>query len=144
MATMNNKKTVIKITLLVILILGLFSLAAGCHSADSGTPYFPVARVETGMEALATGTLILEDGYLRLETKGSNDLIIWPKGYSMEIEGDEIMILDEEKQFVARVGDTISAGGGEMENIFNLWLIGVFLPFDCEGPYWVSNEITTN
>jgi hypothetical protein len=58
------------------------------------------------------------------------------------MEGDEIRILDEDGQVVAGVGDTISAAGGEMENIFNLWLIGVFLPFNCQGPYWVSNEIT--
>jgi hypothetical protein len=98
------------------------------------------------MEALATGTLVLEDGYLRLSTSYSNDtyLIIWPKGYSVEKEGDEIMILDEDGRGVSVVGDTISAGGGEMKNLCNLWLIGVFLPLACEGPYWVSNEITAN
>jgi hypothetical protein len=92
------------------------------------------------MEALATGTLVLEDGCLRLSTPHSNYtyLIIWPKGYYMEKEGDEIMILDEDGQVVAGVGDTISAAGGEMRNICNLWLIGVFLPLACEGPYWVS------
>ncbi|MDD4924439.1 MAG: hypothetical protein PHF74_06355 [Dehalococcoidales bacterium] len=96
------------------------------------------------MEALATGILILDDGYLRLSPSYSDDtyLIIWPRGYSLDTEGDEIRILNEGGQIVAGVGDTISAAGGEMKWISSLWLKGGFLPFNCDGPYWVASEVT--
>jgi hypothetical protein len=128
----------------ICIMLLLPCMTLGCHSAESDTPYFPVARGETGMEALATGTLVLENGYLRLTTEGSSELIIWPEGYSLNMEGDEIQILDEDGQVVARAGDTISAAGGEMGWINVLWVKGGFLPFNCQGPYWVSSEITKN
>jgi hypothetical protein len=128
----------------ILALAMLLIMMPGCYSDESDTPYFPVARGETGMEALATGTLVLENGYLRLTTEGSSELIIWPEGYSLNMEGDEIQIFDEDGQVVARVGDTISAAGGEMGWINVLWVKGGFLPFNCQGPYWVSSEITKN
>lgn len=137
---MRNKKLTTVIICVVIVLLCMF-----CgYSVESGTPYFPVAKGETGMEALATGILILDDGYLRLSPSYSDDtyLIIWPRGYSLDTEGDEIRILNEGGQIVAGVGDTISAAGGEMKWISSLWLKGGFLPFNCDGPYWVASEVT--
>jgi hypothetical protein len=133
------------ILLFVSMMLALLLVSSSCYSAQSDTPYFPVLRGKVGMEALATGMLILEDGYLRLSPSYSDDnfLIIWPKGYSLDKNGDEIRILDEEGQVVARVGDNISAAGGEVECLSVFWLKGGFLPFNCKGPYWVTSEVKT-
>ncbi len=136
---MRNKKLTTVFICVVIVLLCLLCV----YSVESGNPYFPLARAETGMEALAMGTLILDDGYLRLSPSYSDDtyLIIWPAGYSIDMEGDEIRVLDEDGQVVARVGDTISAAGGEMKWISSLWLKGGFLPLNCDGPYWVASEV---
>jgi hypothetical protein len=98
------------------------------------------------MEALATGTLILKDGYLRLSMSYSDDtsLIIWPVRYSLEKENDEVRILDEDGNVVAHVGDNIAAGGGEVEKGIVEKFIDKHLPDDCEGPYWLSNVIWIN
>jgi hypothetical protein len=134
------------ILLFVSMMLALLLVSSSCYSAQSDTPYFPVLRGKVGMEALATGMLILEDGYLRLSPSYSDDnfLIIWPKGYSLDKNGDEIRILDEEGQVVARVGDNISAGGGEVGKGIVEKFIDKHLPDDCEGPYWLSNVIWIN
>lgn len=133
------------VILLISIVLGLLLISSSCYSAQSDTPYFPVLRGKVGMEALATETLILEDGYLRLSPSysDSNFLIIWPKGYSLDKNGDEIRILNEEGQVVARVGDNISAAGGEVKYLNVFWLKGGFLPFNCKGPYWVTSEVKT-
>jgi hypothetical protein len=67
--------------------------------------------------------------------------LIWPKGYSLYARGDEMIILDEDRNIIAAVGDNISAAGGEMGWLSALWVKGGFLPFGCDGPYWVSSEI---
>ncbi len=150
MFTINHnpkvKKNVPVFIILTLIIIVLLLMVPRNYSDESDTPYFPVLRGEVGMEALATGTLILKNGYLRLSRSDSVNtyLVIWPKGYSMDTEGDEIQILDEDEQIVATVGDTISVGGGVMGWLNVLWVKGGFLPFNCNGPYWVSNEVTAN
>ena len=138
--------------ILLCLITVLIGILSGCadnsnqQSTTSGMPYFPVSTEKSGMEALATGTLILEDGYLRLSKSYSDDtsLIIWPVGYSLEKENDEVRILDEDGNVVARVGDNISAGGGEVGKGIVEKYIGEHLPGDCIGPFWLSNVIWIN
>jgi hypothetical protein len=137
-----KKSILVFISLMLVLLL----MMPRCYSDESDTPYFPVLRGEVGMESLAKGTLIFEDGYLRLSSTDSDDryLIIWPHGYSLNMEEDEIKILDEDGQVVAKVGDTISVGGGEMGWINVLWVKGGFLPFNCDGPYWISSKVIVN
>jgi hypothetical protein len=139
---MQNKKLV---AAFICIVLVLLCMTLGCYSAESDTPYFPVTRGEVGMEALAKGTLILEDGYLRLSSIYSDDkyLIIWPNGYSLNNEGEEIQILDDSGQVVAKVGDTISAAGGKSGWLMCCVAIGKVLPFNCDGPYWISCEVKT-
>lgn len=143
---MRNKKLIAAfigtISFIGIVLVSLYMIS-GSYSDESDTPYFPVARGETGMESLATGTLVLEDGYLRLSTTYSDDnyLIIWPNGYSLDMEGDEIKILDEDGQVVARVGDNISVAGGEDGWISCCIVLGRLLPFNCDCPYWVANDV---
>ncbi len=164
----GNQKIKKIVLILTCIIMGLIGMSSGCdnnsnqsstiqsttsatqsttsttQSATSETPYFPVSTEKSGMDALATGILILEDGYLRLSKSYSDDtsLIIWPVGYSLEKENDEVRILDEDGNVVAHVGDNISAGGGEVNKEIAEKYTGKSLPDDCEGPYWLSGDVS--
>ncbi len=46
-------------------------------------------------------------GYLRVDGK----LLVWPLGYNVLLENDDIWILDAQKQKIARVGDTVKVTG---------------------------------
>ena len=136
---MRNKKLFI---FMVPLLLCMFS---GCHSDESGTPYFPVVKNEPQGSFLADlkGTLMLEDGYLRVSSSYSDttELIIWPYGYSLNVEGDDIRIIDGDGQVVARVGDNIYVVGGEVPLIVVWKDIRGLLPSDCTGPYWLASDV---
>ncbi len=123
----------------------LLCLLSGCHSDESGTPYFPVIKNEPQGYFLAdlNGTLVLEDGYLRVSSSYSDttELIIWPYGYSLKVEGDDIRIIDGVGQIVAHGVDNIFVGGGEVP-LITVWKnIGGLLPFGCKGPYWLANDV---
>jgi hypothetical protein len=137
---MRNRKLM---AAFICLVLVLICIIPGCSSDESSTSYFPVAGGKSGMEALATGVLIIDDDYLRLSPSYSDDtyLIIWPRGYSLDTEGDEIRILDEDGNVVAMVGDNISAAGGEVDIGIVKKYIGESLPGDCNGPFWLASEV---
>jgi hypothetical protein len=101
--------------------------------------YFPVQKepADVIMLLLVRGELILDNGYLRVSGKSGykGDLIIWPYGYSWKIEGKEIWIIDDKGQAVARVGDWVKMGGGEIPKYWAEEKIGSPLPEDAEGPY---------
>ncbi len=141
---MLNKKLMTFISMALLLLYML----SGCYSDESGAPYFPVIKNEPqgSFLALAEGTLVLEDGYLRLSKfySDTTDLIIWPYGYSLNVEGDDIQIINGNGQIVAHVGDNISVGGGEVPLIVVCKNIGALLPYDCEGPYWLANDVLVN
>ena len=96
--------------------------------------------------ALATGILALDDGYLRLEYQGTgdSDLLIWPPGFSIHIQGNTIHVLNKNGNEVARVGDKIKAGGGQVPAVIVEKYIGQTLPADCLGPYWLVSEVITD
>ncbi len=134
-----------KLILLFIIILELFVTLTGCYNYDSDTPYFPVVKNEPegSFLALAEGTLVIEDGYLRLSRSYSDttELIIWPYGYSLNVEGDDIRIINGDGEIVAHVGDNIYVGGGEVA-LITVWKdIRGLLPFDCKGPYWLASDV---
>lgn len=86
---------------------------------------------------------MLVDGYLRIELEYSDDkdLVIWPHGYSVRDEGDEIQVLDGEGRVVAVVGETITLGGGEVSIAIVEKYIGQSLPEGCTGPFWIASEV---
>jgi hypothetical protein len=124
-------------------------VAIGCHdNTPSLTPFFPVQK--SGLDqmlSLAEGKLVLDNGYLRIKRIlalrfiGESDLLIWPYGYSLRIEGKEIQVIDSDGQVVARVGDRIKVGGGEVPAEIVEKYIGQPLPDDCKGPYWIVSEV---
>ena len=106
------------------------------------TIYFPMQGATNAyMEALIMGTLVLdEQGCLRVtgpEGTGG-DLIIWHQGFTVEVDGETITVLNEEGLAVARVGEPFEAGGGgggaapEIPGV----------PIEaCPGPYWILGSI---
>jgi hypothetical protein len=139
-----NKKLII----LFIIILELFVTVTGCYNYDSDSPYFPVIKNEPQGSFLGDlkGTLVLEDGYLRLSRSYSDttELIIWPYGYSLNVEGDDIRIINGHGQLVAHVGDNIYVVGGEVPLITVVKFIRGLLPFGCKGPYWLASDVWVN
>jgi hypothetical protein len=120
----------------VILMLSLTSLTACDEKIPQPTPYFPVQSEvqEIGLTAEMSGELVLDDnGCLRV----FDYLILWPYGYTLEIEGDVIWVVNEEGVRVAKAGDNLRMGGGEIPPDFAEEKIGQALPGDCAGPYWL-------
>ncbi|MBA7558701.1 hypothetical protein ES708_00308 [subsurface metagenome] len=101
---------------------------------------FPQLKMRSGefMESLMTGELILEDCYLHVD----QELIIWQPDYFVNNNDGVIEILDRNGEAVARVGERVSMGGGEIEPIDYInKLLKEPLPADSKGPYWLMGEI---
>jgi|WetSurMetagenome_2_1015567.scaffolds.fasta_scaffold68074_1 hypothetical protein len=102
-------------------------------------PYFPVQKeaAKTMMAALLPGELVLNNGYLYV----SGNLIIWPYGYSLKIDGKDMFIIDDKGSQIARVGDQVKIGGGEIPASSVEEIIGQPLPPDFNGTYWLAGDI---
>lgn len=133
--------------LMIVCMLTAFlgaSIACNDNSADAPSPvvFFPVQVEASGMEGLLPGILKLDNGYLRIKYFDNNYLIIWPPGYSWRIKDEKIQIINEKNQHCATVGDNILLGGGEIKSIAMVeTYIGQKLPDDCEGPFWIMNDV---
>jgi hypothetical protein len=98
------------------------------------------------MEALFIGELTIVDDCLRAtNSDGRSILPIWPHDFSLYVQGTEIQILDGDGYLVARVGDRLGIGGGEMSIAFANTMVDSYstqLILDaCPGPYWLVGEI---
>lgn len=95
------------------------------------------------MAALIVGTLVYDDGCLRVASEGgSSHLIIWPPDVTLHATDEVIEIHDADGNVVARVDEQISMGGGESGS--DHWERGTLrapLPEQCPGPYWIVGEI---
>ena len=107
------------------------------------TIYFPMqGATNIHMEALIMGTLALdEQGCLRVagpDGTDGGDLIIWHQGFSVEVEGETITVLNDEGLPVARVGEPFEAGGGSGGAAPEI----PGMPIEaCPGPYWILGSI---
>jgi hypothetical protein len=109
--------------------------------------YFPQlkSRSASFMEALLIARLEVRDGCLLAFQEGSEEpiTIVWQSDYFLNNNEGSIEIFDRAGNVVARVGDTIYLGGGEIRDIEDdqlqapmpehcssspLWLMGEFLP----------------
>jgi hypothetical protein len=109
--------------------------------------YFPQLKTRSAsfMEALLIGRLEVENGCLLAYQEGSDQLItiVWQTDYFLNNNEGSIEMLDRDGKVVARVGETIYLGGGEIGGIEDsqlqapmpehcssspLWLMGEFLP----------------
>lgn len=96
------------------------------------------------MQALLQGTLTLKDGCLRVVAPGdpTGHLVLWQPGYYPHGRGDALEILDRTGKPVARVGDSIALGGGELPLAPELTgQLEQPVPKQCGGPYWLMGEL---
>ncbi len=101
----------------------------------SGSPY---------PDAFARGTLNLAGNYLRLQAFNDTTqsvLPVWPPGYSLRLENQIIVILDNNGQTVARTGTRIQLSGGLIDSATTAKYIGTTLPVDASGPYWLVARV---
>jgi hypothetical protein len=146
---MNQKLKVIMIgigIIVSILVTGCIEKPpqnGGSVNTSSFSPFFPVQNNPNPdyMEALLTGELVIEDGCLRVD----DDVLVWPNGFSLSIEGEVIQVIDGTGQPIARVGDKVEVSGGEVgtSELPGGYLseLSAQLPSDCcPGPYWIVGE----
>jgi len=126
-------------------LIGIFVVPlalAGCHSDEPPTNVvFPVQAEPAEIVLLASlpGELVLdEDGYLRV----NDNIILWPWGYSLDNRGPDLwVVIDDEGREVARVGEWVRIGGGQIAASFAEEKIGYSLPEGCTGPFWLAGEV---
>jgi hypothetical protein len=83
----------------VALALGIVSSVSGCQMSCP--------------TALAEGVLVADGNSLVLESStGQRSTVVWPSGYSVRGDGDELVLTDLFGSVKAREGDKIGVGGG--------------------------------
>ena len=103
--------------------------------------HFPQLKTNPAesMQALLEGTLLLEDGCMRVGTEAQSYLVIWrPELRLMRDAQDELVILDQNDTVVGRIDQPISLGGGEISEIDQAQLQDP-LPA-CRGPWWIASS----
>ncbi len=106
--------------------------------------YFPQLKTRSAsfMEALLIGRLEVENGYLLAYQEGSEQpiTIVWQTDYFLHDNEGSIEMLDRDGKMVARVGETIYLGGGQVGSIGSDQLQAP-IPEQCSGsPLWLMGE----
>ena len=88
--------------------------------ADLRGSYVFLARTtpaEVHMDALLTDRLVVDEaGCLRV-AGGDRHTIIWPHGASLRETDSEVRVVDTAGNVIARVGERVRLGGGEVEDL---------------------------
>ncbi len=96
------------------------------------------------MMALLEGTLIVQDGCLRVTgTGGASHLVIWQPDYLVNNRYGVLEVLNRDGAVVARVGKLVHMGGGEVPLDRFERDLREPLPAGCTGPYWLMGDIET-
>ena len=99
----------------------------------------PVEGYAMSMMALASGRLVLEEGCLRLE---GGALPIWPPGFTLRVEGEQVLIIDGGGGVAARAGEEVCMGGGHSA-VTDEWVLQQ-IPSACRGDYWIVGSARPN
>jgi hypothetical protein len=126
----------------------IFTIPQASSNLDSPVKFFPVQKAEFEGQAypaaLLTGTLVLENGYLRLypeirtNDNPENATIIWPPGSVLNIENEIVKVQISRGASVAKLRDKLKIGGGYIPINIVTKYIGQVLPADCPGKYWLA------
>ncbi len=88
------------------------------------------------------------EGCLRFGSIGGpvGYLPVWPPGYSLKTEGDDVRVLDERGGLVARAGDKVEAGGGEIGKSgtaggYQELRRRLDVPEKCTGIFWIITPL---
>ena len=117
----------------------LLLLLVAC-SGTSKVEHFPVQveRASVVMAARLEGTLGVRDGYLAV-----NDqiVVLWPYGYTLDMNGAVPRVLDENGREVARYGERIVLGGGHIPTWWAEEKTGKDLPDWADETCWLTGTI---
>ena len=117
-------------------------------SIPGSTVFFPRQKsIKTGvverMVALNGGELILDGDCLRVgspdvisRNQNPNHTVVWPAGFTPHIEDGVVHIRNGAGRTIARVGDEIYMGGGEV-----WWKHKGADPERCPGKYWIAHNV---
>lgn len=73
---------------------------------------------------------------------GASYLIVWPPDVTLSVTREAIQVRDQAGQVVARVGDEVQLGGGELSLQSPIVQeLHEPLPSGCPGPYWLASGI---
>jgi hypothetical protein len=138
----------VNLSAIVFLSLSAMFILFSCNNTGylSTPPFFPVLKApeQFSFESLAVGRLSLKDNSLRLTPSlfpGDGLLLIWPYGYTLKIEGSEVNVVDDTGLVVAKVGEIIKIGGGEITLERAEQYLGISLSGNYTGPYWRVSEV---
>jgi hypothetical protein len=143
-------KIVLTLLACLLIVSGTVIVVSNTYKIAESDIYLPTPEEPSNfqMEALATGTLILDDKYILLKGTCPFDraemLLIWPYGYSVDVEKWKIRILDDNGDIVARVGDHAKIGGGIIPLSQVEKVIGESLPDSWEGDCWLVGKIVSS
>ena len=139
------------ITLLACLLIVSSVGFTGCNKGVTESDiYFPILEEPANayMTALTEGKLIFDGKYILLKAGflfvTEDMLLLWPYGYSVEVEKGNIHILDDNRDIVANVGDHVKMGGGQIPVSHLETLIGESLPDSWEGDCWMVSKVVSN
>lgn len=127
--------------------LGVVSTAITPGGRSIYLPIQPAA--EDSMEALIEGQLAEVDGCLRVTNYDYMDgfLVLWPFGSDIQVSDEEIVVLNSEREIIARVDEALNLPGGAMESAETMAFFDEQIrdmPLEaCPGPYWVSGPLQT-
>ena len=106
--------------------------------------------------ALGSGRLFVKDRCIYMGTGRYGDVVVWPYGYSLSRGNGEIRVVNASGKVVAKVGDEVSMGGGQItqgeagptpeaaRRQFEEKRGELGVPDRCRGPLWVSSGVITN
>jgi hypothetical protein len=145
MAT-HLKRNILLIITAALVLLVLISYLVVFFRSPSDSFLFPAQKEPANcyMEASAHGWLFIDNDCLRLKPVwflGKGYLLIWPHGYSAEVIDGKLHVLDESGEPVAKVGDRVTIGGGEVPKAFAEELVGTEFPDSAVGNYFVTSGI---
>jgi hypothetical protein len=110
------------LTITILLLFGEMSVMSYGCGIDKSDVFFPTQK-DPGlpqMELSGRGWLAFINGSLCVRPPwvfGKSQLIIWPYGYSYEVKGLEVRVLNRDGKVVARSGHWITYGGGPAVNV---------------------------
>jgi len=87
------------------------------------------------MESLIRGTLIVDNGCIKLRSEDTKGLytLVFPSSFNIIIENDALVVKHGDK-ILGQEGNTIEISGGEVSDLSNLNTIN---HEQCMPPYWV-------
>jgi len=120
------------------------------QTAGEWTIYLPnQPPTASSMAALIEGQFIEVDGCLRVtdDDYETGFLVLWPSNTDIRIAENEVEVLNDAGQVVARTGESLRLGGGAIESSTAQASFDKLIPglsqTDCSGPYWVAGKLET-